>query len=74
MTNLLHDDSEIARLKASLKQALDMNELLKSRIEFWRNQATAAQRRKADLYSMLMSLRVQIDQAFGDQPEEATQK
>lgn len=60
-------NNEITRLQREV-------EFLNERVSFWRAQAIAAQRRKAELYSMLMDIRAQIDRAFSSQPEEATQK
>jgi len=65
--------AEVASLRAQLATLANTCEALGERVSFWRSQATAAQRRKSELYSLLMSMRVQIDQAFGDhKPEEAT--
>lgn len=58
-------DSEVMRLRAEV-------EYLSGKVSFWRSQATAAQRKKAELYSLLMDLRVQIDRAFSSHTEEAT--
>lgn len=65
-------DAEVMRLRAELKMLLSMNETLNSRVEFWRDQCVAANRRKGELYTALMSIRSEIDRAFSSKPEVAT--
>lgn len=63
-------DAEVMRLRDDLKIILSMNETLNSRVEFWRDQCGAANRRNGELYTTLMSIRSEIDRAFSAKPEE----